>query len=512
MSPGVRPATTMPSKNISVLIVEDSPSFAELLIEELRRGGYSPTALRVDTADQTATALAERRWDLVFADSKLPAFRGTDVVRMLEERCLDTPVIVVSGTIDEEDALDALRAGAKDFVPKDRLTRLLPSVERELAAAASRAERRRSELRYRRLVEHLPLVTYIDALDATSSNLYSSPQVEQMLGYSPDEWRSDPELFVSVVHPADRDRVLAEIARAHAENEPLRTEYRVLAKNGEVRWLRDEAVVVADDDSGEPYLLGFLLDVTEQRRLEREVLELQQLEALSRLAAGVGHDFNNMLTAVRGAVALGRTELDRAQIDGARLWELLGVIDDACARAAVLTRSLVDFGRAGDLDERSVDVNLLLTRIGPLLRSGLGRAVTLTLRPSPYDCTVKADPARLEQAIFNLVLNAHAAMPDGGRISIRVEVADDVPAAQLPPGRYARISVVDTGVGMDEATRARIFEPYFSTKGANGTGLGLATVHGFVRQSGGAIVVDSEPGRGTTVHLYLPEGASAAER
>ena len=504
----------MTTTQISVLLIEDAPPFAEVLLEELRHGGFEPDARRVETASEIAAALDERRWDIVLADDSLPAFKGSDILAMLAERGLDVPVILVSGTIDEEDALGTLRAGAKDFIPKDRLARLLPSVARELAAAETRAASRRADQRFRSLVEHLPLVTYVDAIDTLSTNIYSSPQIEAMLGYTAEEWRRDPRLFVDVLHPEDRERVLDAQRAAHEQRTPLRIEYRVFAKDGRIVWLRDEAVVVRGEAGAPDYLQGFLVDITAERDHEQELIRGQRLEALSHLAAGVAHDFNNMLTAIRAAASLASMTLTARPVDVGRVQAKLGLIDEVVDHASSLTRGLLDFGRIVQLEEATFDVNVLVERLLPLLESG-GLGVQLDFFPAGRAALVATDARRLEQAIFNLALNARDAMPNGGRLTIavthvRYEHDAQLPAHELEPGTtYCRITVADTGVGMDEQTRTRIFEPYFTTKGERGTGLGLASVYGLARQAGGAITVKSSPGDGTTFDLYLPASEQA---
>jgi two-component system cell cycle sensor histidine kinase/response regulator CckA len=614
--------TTVPAERIDVLLIEDSAPYAELLLHELRLGGYEPQALRVETPEDTLAALDEARWDIIFADANLPRFRGADVLGMLRDRGLDTPVIMISGTIGEEEALEVLHAGAKDFISKDTLVRLLPGVGRELGAAAGRAALHKAQLiietmtdgvwmlddedrttfanrsfcellghpaadlvgapglahvhpddqalvreghgriecrllhrdgdqldvlvratalehedgrragslllvtdvteekragqalrtaeqRYSTLLEHIPLVTYVDAIDAASLNIFSSPQIETLLGYSRQEWQSDPTLFVKLLHPEDRERVLAEHSRSHETSERLKTEYRMIARDGRVVHVRDEGVIVRDE-AGEPlYLQGFLLDITEQRRLEKELHESQKLEALGEFASAFAHDFNNMLLAIEGSAEMAAAQLDQQLTKKHELRTSIEMISEATKRARGLAQSLLAFGRNHQLEPAIVDLNELIAKMESLLGRVASGPIELQVDRFPTPCLVLVDAGRLEQAILNLVINARDAMTDGGRLTIGIDSvsfdkAATPPSVELDARSYCRISVSDTGVGIDEATRAKIFEPFFTTKGERGTGLGLSTVYGFVTQSDGAVVVSSEVGEGTRVEIYLP--------
>jgi nitrogen-specific signal transduction histidine kinase/CheY-like chemotaxis protein len=247
-------------------------------------------------------------------------------------------------------------------------------------------------------------------------------------------------------------------------------------------------------------------DVTELKRLEEQFRQAQKMEAVGRLAGGVAHDFNNLLTGIIGYSEMVFRGL-RADDPGR---ELLTEILKLGERATNLTRQLLAFSRKQVLQPQVVSLNALLIELRMLLGRLIGEDIELVLKPGPELGLAKVDPGQFEQAVINLAVNARDAMPQGGRLVIETRDADldEGHAAGLPevrPGRYVLVSVSDTGQGMDEATRARIFEPFFTTKGpGKGTGLGLAMVYGFVKQSGGHVEVASEPGRGATFNVYLP--------
>ena len=368
-----------------------------------------------------------------------------------------------------------------------------------------------AEHRYRTLVEQLPLVTYVRPHDMTAANTYVSPQIEALLGTTPEEWQTDGDIFLKLVHPDDLDRIVEAAQRFRATGEPFREEYRYVARDGRVVWVHDETYLLDELHGGAGGVQGFLIDITgrkrgeeDRARLEGELRHAQKLDALGRLAGGVAHDFNNILTAVTGYSELLLERLDPRE-------ELYGHAEEirrSAAQAGSLTRQLLAFGRKQLLQPSPVDPNEVVRSAARLLRSLVGERHTIRVDCVPELGTVVADPGQIEHAVVNLVLNARDAMPAGGEIRLETSLAD-VTAADAPegltPGRYAVLAVSDTGVGMDEETKARVFEPFFTTKPAGeGSGLGLSTAYGVAAQSDGTIVVESQVGRGSTVALYLP--------
>jgi two-component system cell cycle sensor histidine kinase/response regulator CckA len=375
-----------------------------------------------------------------------------------------------------------------------------------------------AEQRYRVLVEQLPLGMYVRALDMSQPNIYASPQVEPMLGYPAAEWESNADLLAAIVHPDDRERVLGGAERVRATGEPLRDEYRYVRPDGRVVWVQDETYVV-NDEHGEPaFVQGFLLDISERKqaeaerdRLREDLHHAQKLEAVGRLAGGVAHDFNNMLTAIKGYSELLLGALDRDD----PLRAHAGQIRRAAEQAASLPRQLLAFSRKQTLQPELIDLNEIVSNISDLLRRLITESISLeTEATEPALACV--DASQLEQVLINLALNARDAMPDGGTLTIAtrgVEIGEDLAAEhEAAVGRYAMISVSDTGLGIDPETRDKIFEPFFTTKATGqGSGLGLASVYGTVSQSGGFIRVESEPGEGARFEIYFPAQQTAGE-
>jgi signal transduction histidine kinase/ActR/RegA family two-component response regulator len=246
-------------------------------------------------------------------------------------------------------------------------------------------------------------------------------------------------------------------------------------------------------------------DVTEQRRLESQLAQAQRLEAVGQLAGGIAHDFNNLLTAIRGYAQLAAESL----AEGEQARDDIEQVIRAADRAADLTRQLLAFSRRQVLQPQVVDPAEIVASISPMLRRLLGEHIELTTRAQIAAGSIRVDPSQFEQVIVNLALNARDAMPEGGRLTIEtsnveLDAAYAANHADTNAGSYVALVVSDTGTGMDAATKVRIFDPFFTTKESGGTGMGLATVYGIVRQSGGSIYVYSEPGHGTSFKLYLP--------
>jgi two-component system, cell cycle sensor histidine kinase and response regulator CckA len=371
--------------------------------------------------------------------------------------------------------------------------------------------REEAETKYRMLVEHVNAITYIAEIGIHGQWYYVSPQVESILGYTPDEWLATAHNWADLIHPDDFKTVIdAEEASMHGL--PFQAEFRIKRKDGREIWLNDTAVVIQGSDS-HPVMEGIIVDITDRKHLETQLQQSRKMEAVGRLAGGIAHDFNNLLTIITGYtdLALSRPSVPielRADIER---------IENAAARAAALVRQLLAFSRKQVLQPKTLDLNSIVVNLDKLLRRLMDDNIEMTTAVQENVGQVKADPAQIEQVIMNLVVNARDAMPQGGRILIETANVDLDSAyaddhATVKPGRYVMLAVSDTGVGMDRETVAHIFEPFYTTKeSGRGTGLGLSTVYGIVKQSGGYIWVYSEPAKGSTFKVYLPRIEEPAE-
>jgi PAS domain S-box-containing protein len=380
-------------------------------------------------------------------------------------------------------------------------------------------ERRRAEealgsaqARLRQVLASSTAVVYsMSVRDRGFIPVWVSENVTRLLGYSPQE-ALQPTWWLAHVHPDDRALVLGELSRLF-DQQGMSLEYRFKHNNGTYRWVHDQSRLYIGTEGAPTELFGALLDVTERRRLEDQFRQAQKLEAVGRLAGGVAHDFNNLLTVISGHATFLREDLGR---DQARQQDVLA-IEQAAREAAGLTRQLLAFSRQQVLEARVLDLNEAVAESERMLTRVIGEDVALVTVLDPALGRIRADPGQIGQVIMNLAVNARDAMPEGGRLTIETANATmDAEYAQshMPAteGRYVMLAISDTGIGMDEDTKARIFEPFFTTKEAGkGTGLGLATVYGIVKQSGGFIWVYSEPAQGTCFKIYLPRVDEAVD-
>jgi two-component system cell cycle sensor histidine kinase/response regulator CckA len=345
----------------------------------------------------------------------------------------------------------------------------------------------------------------IAVVDGNGKRLYNSPAYERILGYSQEELARTSAL--EQVHPDDRGRVEEAAREARAGGVGRSIEYRMHHKNGTWRLMESTANTVLDAQGKVQTLIIVNRDITERRHLEEQFRQSQKMEAVGRLSGGVAHDFNNLL-----GVIIGYSEFLQERMETAN--PLRGSVEEilkAGNRAASLTRQLLAFSRQQVLDPKVLDLKVVVTDMEKLLRRLIGEDIELTTSLDPELGKVKADQGQLEQVVMNLAVNARDAMPQGGKLKIRVEntVLDQDYVRRYPypvqPGPYVLLMVTDTGVGMDAETKARAFEPFFTTKEkGKGTGLGLSTVYGVVKQSGGYIDVESALGQGTTFKIFLP--------
>ena len=324
-------------------------------------------------------------------------------------------------------------------------------------------------------------------------------------GYPLAEVEGTRDWFLERVHPDDRAAVEAEDAASVSEQRDGQSEFRWRTKDGEYRDVWDRWTTIHDPDGTPNRVIGGFVDVTERKRLQEAVHQTGKIEAIGQLAGGVAHDFNNLLLTVRAAAELATARAE----DDPELQELLGEISTAADRGASLTQQLLTFSRQRAVEMRVVDLEASVDALAPMLRRLLGADVAVQSVLAADLWKVKLDPTSIDQVLVNLCVNSRDAMPNGGVVRIDARNAVLTAAAaetlSIDPGEYVALSVIDSGHGMDAETAARLFEPFFTTKPlGKGTGLGLATVYGIARQSGGAIHVETAPGDGTTFTLYLP--------
>src|ERR1700704_129765 len=352
----------------------------------------------------------------------------------------------------------------------------------------------------------------IAVMDADGHRIYTSPGYERLFGYTHEELQGVP--IADQVHPEDRERILQARKEAFQTGARFRLEFRFRRKDGEWRILESTGGVVLSAQGKAKKLVAVSRDITERkhaeealRQREEQLRQAQKMEAVGRLSGGIAHDFNNLL-----GVIIGYSEdIELRVAKGDPLRKSAMEIRKAGQRAAALTQQLLAFSRQQVLKPNVLALNLLVSDIGKMLQRMIGAHIELSTNLDPELGSIKADQSQIEQVLVNLVVNARDAMPEGGVLLIETSSVylDEAQARTLPflrPGRHALLTVTDTGVGMDEETQRHIFEPFFTTKErGKGTGLGLATVYGVVKQSGGVVGVHSEPGKGSIFKIYLPQ-------
>lgn len=371
------------------------------------------------------------------------------------------------------------------------------------------ADLRESEERFRATFEQAAVGIALVSLEGTW--LRVNQRFCNIVGYTREEIRD--RTFQDITHPEDLETDLNYVQRLLANTLDTYTiEKRYIQKSGGIAWVNLTASLVREP-SGEPnYFITVIEDISERKRIEEQLQHAQRLESIGQLAGGIAHDFNNLLTAITGF-----TELAMGVVtDNAEATAYLSNVTHAAERAAGLTRQLLAFARKQMIEPKILDINVLLLQLDKILRRLIGENIDLVLMPQMPLWEVRVDPSQIEQVIINLAVNARDAMPGGGSLTIETHkaVLDTEYSrqyAEVLPGEYVMVAISDTGTGMTEEVKRHVFEPFFTTKEpGRGTGLGLATCYGIVKQSGGHMWFYSEPNKGSTFKIYLPRAVGAA--
>jgi PAS domain S-box-containing protein len=500
---------------ISVLIADDDQQYVRFLREILADvTSQKFTVAHVTHLSQIIPALKVRKTRVLLLDIHLPDGNGLEWLRANRAN-VRAAVVVMTGRAEFDDA-EEVAPGAEDFILKSHVDRHQVVRAIRYAAERQRAQQQliRSREYFQSLIEHArDLITVVDDRGLV---LYQSPSSLSVLGVPPqavvDRYLSD---FIA---PAEVPRARGLLAAALEGNVMgAAGEFDVFHANGGLRTLDVMANRIPSVGGRRRAVLNSR-DITERhhavealRVRDQQLRQAQKMEAVGRLAGGIAHDFSNVLTVITAATERLR---DRVGNRSDAVPDIESILRN-CERAASLTRQLLAFSRQQTLAPQPLDLGQLVRRASHLLKRLIGEHIDLTFEVPDLPLTVEADPTQIEQVLMNLAINARDAMPAGGSLKVsisRTRVDSEFVEIHAPmaPGEYVRLEVSDTGSGMTPETQARAFEPFFTTKHpAHGTGLGLSTVYGIVKQSGGFIWIDSEPGRGTTFRIFLPPTSSA---
>jgi two-component system, cell cycle sensor histidine kinase and response regulator CckA len=443
----------------------------------------------------------------------LPRFSAPETLALLQHQQQDLPFIIVSGTIGEDAAVAAMRAGAHDYLLKDNLVRLLPAVARELREARERQKRldaeqalRESEERFRQLAENITESVFWMSEPISEKMLYVSPAYERIWGRSCDRLSANFRDWIEAIHPDDRQQVQTSYF-ARSLLGKYDEEYRVIRPDGSIRWIRDRGFPIKNQTGVAYRVVGIAEDITNRKLTEAVLRRTERLESLGTLTSGIAHDLNNVLTPIMGIVQLLPNKIGNMD-DSTK--KLLQILHDSTHRGADLVKQILSFARGVESKLTDIQIGNLLLEIQRVIQQAFPKNIQLSLDLPPDIWSISADASMLHQVLLNLCVNARDAMLDGGHLSIAVENLEiDENYARLnldaSVGNYVVITVTDTGMGIESQILDRIFDPFFTTKDiGKGTGLGLSTVVGIVKSHRGFIDVDSKVGKGSRFKVYLP--------
>ena len=522
----------MPALEERILVLAPTGRDSELACEILRKSGFFPLAC--PNLDVVAEELKQGASSLLLAEEGLSARSMPRLMAVIsgQPAWSDIPIVVLTGSGEMN---DARMRNLNAFAPSGNVTFLeRPFRQMTLISTlkmALRARQRQYQLRgtlssLGESEERLRLALDSGKIGAWEWNvranrLVGSMRFHDFLGLPDGTLRGGLESFIALIHPDDSGAFRDAVAWAMEGGGDCEMEFRVTRPNDGMRWLYTRAKVFRDRENRPIRVIGAAMDISERKQVEEDLrrgketlLQSQKMEAIGKLAGGIAHDFNNMLTAINGY-----SELLLGQLNDPNALNIgLGEILRSGKRAAALTNQLLAYSRQQLMAFQSVGMNAIVEGMSGLLRRLLNEDIDHAVRLEPDLPNIKADPSQMEQVMLNLALNARDAMPNGGRLEIETALLKhDVDGLarhrDIPYGTYVRLSVRDSGVGMSEEVKARIFEPFFTTKGpGKGTGMGLSTVYGIVRQSGGYIVVDTAAGKGSLFEVIFPALAGPGKR
>jgi signal transduction histidine kinase/FixJ family two-component response regulator len=498
------------STPLNILIVEDSPDDAEMMAAQLRRAGFDPRWRRVETEAEFLAELAKLP-DIILSDFAMPQFSGLRAAQLTMESGLNVPFILISGILGEEIAVEAMKCGATDYLIKDRVARLGNAVERALEQKRLREERvhTQEELLWKTTLLEAQLDSSIDGIlvvDNEGRKILQNRRLNELWKIPPHiaEDSDDAVQIAFATNQTKNPKQFGEkVAYLYAHPDEVSQDEIELVDGT----IMDRYSSPVRDKAGKLYgRIWYFRDITERRKMELQFRQARKMETIGQLAGGIAHDFNNILAAIMGNVQLLKLEV----ADNPAIMEYLEDVMTASRRAADLVNQILTFSRQNKQEREPVELNHIVIEALKLLRASVPATIRIQteLTRTP---TVLANATAVHQVVMNLGTNAWHAMRDKpGTLKVEMsafEVDDGFVKTHpdLHLGRHVRLSVSDTGCGIASDMVERIFDPFFTTKEVGeGTGLGLAVVHGIMKSHDGGITVSSQLGEGTTFHLYFP--------
>ncbi|MBB5711050.1 response regulator [Sphingomonas xinjiangensis] len=544
-------ATLSPAQTLALSSAEEGPMprARVLLVDDDERNLLAVSTVLEDVADvvvansgeEALRQLLKGEFAVILLDVYMPSMDGYETAQIIRsrEQTKRVPIVFLSAVNKEDQHLiRGYSMGAVDYVFKPVDPTILRSkvavfvdlfsmtkeiqrkarqeqalLDANLRANAERLrveqELRRAQQRQEAIIESLPIILYLE-------DVHASPRVPKFVsgnfaavtGYAFQEIARDPSIWIDRLHPEDRARVIDAMA-GRPFGRSLSVEYRWQCADGQYKHFLDQAVLLRNAEGSPVEYAGTLLDVTERKELESQLIQARKMDAIGQLTGGIAHDFNNLLAAVLGGLGMIERRITLTEDQQ----KIVGMTRHAAEQGAGLVKHLLAFARRQKLAPAVIGIDNLSASVTDLLAHTLGGLVELKWSLEPGVSPVFADSAQLELALMNLVINARDAMPEGGTITVSarnatIDIAPQV-GGDLASGRYVVLSVRDTGCGIEQHLLDQVLEPFFTTKAVGkGTGLGLSMVYGFAQQSGGAVRVDSEVGKGTCVEIWLPDGAA----
>jgi CheY-like chemotaxis protein len=520
---------------LSILLVDDDASNRLALSEILADSGADIVC--ASSGKEALKLILQRDFAVILLDVRMPDMDGYETATYIRQRqkSRHTPIIFLTAVHkDEAHVFRGYSTGAVDYVFKPiepvvlrakvaafiELYKQAEEIRRQAeherrlleenlrirtAKIEAEYQLRSSEARQALIIRSLPIALYEAQLaEEGIVRSFVHDNVVRLLGFEASAFKNDTTLWASRVHPDDWPMVVKVFENARKAGD-YAVQYRWKCANGSYRYFLDQGVAMGGNGSELPRIFGTMLDVHDQRMLEQQLVHAQKMDAIGQLTGGIAHDFSNMLMVIIG-------NLDRIR-RGGQVDESTAALLDLALQGAMhcrdMTKRLVAFARQQALLPKYLDLNDLINDLADMLDRTLGEGISIKKNLAKSLWPVFVDPVQVEAAIVNLVMNARDAMPRGGSVTIKTANTDVTAELRVglnfPPGAYVMLEVIDTGVGMAPEVLARAVEPFFTTKEiGRGTGLGLSTTYGFVRQSGGDLIIESEPNKGTTVRIYLP--------